>query len=108
MAKKRKRTLSFRRRILLATWFVGVGAVLARAYQLQVLEGDEWRAVARKQHITSNEVPGARGSIVDRDGVPLAMTRERVKVSIAPGELADRDEAIRTLQATLAHPRRNF
>jgi cell division protein FtsI (penicillin-binding protein 3) len=100
-AKKRKRTLSLRRRILLATWFVGVAAVLARAYQLQVLEGDEWRAVALKQHITSNEVPGARGSIVDRDGVPLAMTRERVKVSIAPGELADRDEAIRALQAVL-------
>ena len=98
--------LAFRRRVLLALWLTGAAAVLARSAQLQVLEGDEWRAVALQQHSTSSEVPGARGAIVDRDGVPLALTRERVKVSIAPGELADRDEAARTLEEVLGLPGR--
>ena len=106
-AKRRERTLALRRRILLALWLAGAAAVLARAAQVQVLEGDEWRAVALQQHSTSSEVPGARGTIVDRDGVPLALTRERVKVSIAPGEIADRDEAVQTLQAVLDLPVRD-
>ena len=106
-ARKRERKLALRRRILLAMWLVGAAAVLSRAAQIQVLEGDEWRAVALQQHSTSREVPGARGTIVDRDGVPLAITRERVKVSVAPGELADRDEAVRALQAVLDLPGRD-
>ena len=106
-ARKRERKLALRRRILLAMWLVGAAAVLSRAAQIQVLEGDEWRAVALQQHSTSSEVPGARGTIVDRDGVPLAITRERVKVSVAPGELADRDEAVRALQAVLDLPGRD-
>ena len=105
--KKRERAFALRRRILLALWLAGVAAVLGRAAQLQVLEGDEWRAVALQQHSTSSKVPGARGTIVDRDGVPLAITRERVKVSIAPGELADRDEAMGALQAVLDLPGRD-
>ena len=106
-AKRRERTFALRRRILLALWLAGAVAVLARAAQVQLLEGDEWRAVALQQHSTSSEVPGARGTIVDRDGVPLALTRERAKVSIAPGEIADRDEAVRTLRTVLDLPVRD-
>jgi cell division protein FtsI (penicillin-binding protein 3) len=102
--KGRERKLALRRRILLAVWLVGAAAILSRAVQIQVLEGGEWRAVALQQHSTSSEVPGARGTIVDRDGVPMAITRERVRVSIAPGELDDRDEAMRVLQAVLDLP----
>jgi cell division protein FtsI (penicillin-binding protein 3) len=105
--EKRARKLALRRRILLALWLAGAAVILARAAQLQVLERDEWRAVALQQHSTTSEVPGARGTIVDRDGVPLAMTRERVKVSIAPGEVADRDETIQALQAVLDLPGRD-
>ncbi len=101
---KRQRTLAIRRRVLLVGWLLAATAVLARATQLQLLEGTEWRARALQQHSTSNAVPAARGTIVDRDGVPLAITRERVRVSVAPGELSDRDAAARLLQTALALP----
>ena len=105
-AERRERALAIRRRILLALWLAGAVAVLARAGQLQLLDGDKWRAVALRQHSTSNPVPGARGTIVDRDGVPLALTRERVRVSVAPGELADRGAVMRALGAALDLPTR--
>ena len=98
---RRERTQAIRRRVLLGVWLVGGLAVLGRAAQLQILEVDQWRTIAAQQHSTSSEVPGARGTIVDRDGIPLALTRERVKVSIAPGELADRDAAMTALKTTL-------
>ena len=46
-------------------------------------------------------MPAARGTIVDRDGVALALTRERVRVSLAPRELSDRDGAVLLLQQAL-------
>ena len=75
--------------------------MLGRAVQLQVLEGVSWREVAEQQHQRSSEVPAARGTIVDRDGVALALTRERVRVSVAPRELSDRDGAVLMLQQAL-------
>src|SRR5690606_5204807 len=33
--------------------------------------------------------PARRGAVLDRDGVPLAMSHETFRVSIAPGELRD-------------------
>jgi cell division protein FtsI (penicillin-binding protein 3) len=90
---KRRRALEIRRRILLVGWLLGAAAVLVRAGQLQVVQGAAWRALAVEQHNRSSEVPAARGTIVDRDGVPLALTRERVRVNVAPRELVDRDAA---------------
>lgn len=96
--------IATRRRVLLVGWMLGAGTVLVRAGQIQLVEGAHWRAVALQQHSMSNEVPAARGTIVDRDGVPLALTRERIRVSVAPGELADRQTAIELLQTALALP----
>jgi cell division protein FtsI (penicillin-binding protein 3) len=52
--------------------------------------------MAQAQHQTDVEVAATRGSILDRDGAPLAVSRERLRVSVAPGELGD-VEATRTL-----------
>ena len=98
---RRTSILAWRRRALLVLWFAGVGVVLVRAGQLQLLEVAKWREVALRQHRTSSEVPAPRGRIVDRDGVELALTRERVRVSVAPHELRDRDEAVGLLQGVL-------
>jgi cell division protein FtsI (penicillin-binding protein 3) len=100
-AERRAGTLGVRRRVLLAVWLLGAAAVLARAGQLQVLQGAEWREAALQQHRRSSEVAASRGTILDRDGVELALTRERVKVSLAPGELVDRDAATKLLQDEL-------
>ena len=95
--ERRASLLALRRRVLLTIWLAGAATVLARAAELQLLEGAEWREAALQQHRTSTEIPAPRGTILDRNGVPLALTRERVKVSLAPRELADRDAAVRLL-----------
>ena len=57
---------------------------------LQV-ENAEWRLRSAEQHQMSRPVPSIRGSILDRDGVLLAQSREVVEVGLAPRELR-RDE----------------
>jgi cell division protein FtsI (penicillin-binding protein 3) len=88
-APKPGRTLVRRRQILLAIWLATGAAVVARATQVQVLQAGRWREAAERQHSTTRTVPAARGRILDRNGVPLAESREMVRVSIAPGELED-------------------
>ena len=90
------RMLAFRRRLVLGAWLLGGCVLLGRAAQLQVLQGSDWRQDAIEQHRTSAPIPAARGSILDRNGVPLAVSRESWIVSVAPRELDDAD-ATRTL-----------
>lgn len=76
-----------RRRVLLGVWLLSAGAVLARAGQIQVVQGAEWKEVALGQQRTAQAIPAARGRILDREGVPLAETRELYTVGIAPREV---------------------
>jgi cell division protein FtsI (penicillin-binding protein 3) len=63
--------------------------VCARAAQVQVAQASHWGAIAEAQHRTDRHVAAPRGTILDRDGTPLAVSRERFRVSLAPGELAE-------------------
>ena len=65
-------------------------ALVARAAQVQLLEGDEWAARAERQHFVSTSRPAMRGAIVDATGNVLVETRELRRISIAPRELRDR------------------
>jgi cell division protein FtsI (penicillin-binding protein 3) len=95
------RKVVLRRRLLLAGWLLGAGMILARSAELQVVEGPEWRGTAESQHRKTLDVPASRGAILDRNGVPLAESRERFKVGVAPHELKDRDAAAALLTEVL-------
>ncbi len=104
MRRRRKQARSkvtFRRRVLLTLWLVAGVVVVGRASQIQVAQGATWRLQAEQQHRTSVEVPAARGSVFDRSGVELALSRETFKVSVAPGEIRDVDAVTRLLTETL-------
>ena len=77
---RENRKVVLRRRLLLAGWLLGAGMILARSAELQVVEGPEWRGTADSQHRKTLDVPASRGAILDRNGVPLAESRERFKV----------------------------
>jgi cell division protein FtsI (penicillin-binding protein 3) len=79
----------WRRRLVLASWLLTAATICLRAAQIQVLQGPYWHDLAEAQHSEDVSVPATRGSILDRDGAPLAVSRERVRVSIAPREIAD-------------------
>jgi cell division protein FtsI (penicillin-binding protein 3) len=75
---------------------LGATAVLARAGQVQIVQAAEWREMAEAQHRTDMAIEATRGPILDRDGAPLAVSRERIRVNIAPREIQDL-EAVRAV-----------
>jgi cell division protein FtsI (penicillin-binding protein 3) len=78
-----------RRRVLLTALLAGSVVLLARGFQVQVVQAAGWDARADRQHQGRITLPAARGVIYDRNGVPLATTRERLRVAVAPWEVVD-------------------
>lgn len=74
-------------------------ALVVRAAQVQLWEGDVWTLKAQKQHYAVADIPAPRGEILDANGVPLAESREMVRVSIAPRELTNPRAAAREMEA---------
>ena len=103
--RRRKRAMEtkvrVRRRVLLACWLLSGGLIVARAAQVQVAQGQFWREQAARQHHTSVEIAAVRGSVLDRSGVELAISRETFRVSVAPSELRDVEAVTRLLAETL-------
>ena len=98
--------LHWPRRLILVVWLASAGTVVGRAAVLQVKNTSAWRELSAEQHQMFRPVPSVRGSILDRDGVLLAQSREVVEVALAPGELRrDEDgaatEAVSALQSVL-------
>jgi cell division protein FtsI (penicillin-binding protein 3) len=79
-------------------------AVLARAAQLQLFQGERWAEQARRQRTERAVLPARRGGLFDRNGVPLAISQEFYHVGIAPNELADSRSAGRLLSRQLGVP----
>ncbi|NIP79167.1 MAG: penicillin-binding protein 2, partial [Gemmatimonadetes bacterium] len=73
----------------LAVLLLGGIGLLTRGFQLQVLQASEWEGQAERQQREQVVLPAARGAIFDRNGVPLATTREMLRVATAPGEMRD-------------------
>jgi cell division protein FtsI (penicillin-binding protein 3) len=68
---------------------LGVIAILARAAQLQLMQGGRWAEEAQRQRTERTILPARRGALFDRNGVPLAVSQEFYHVGVAPNELAD-------------------
>ena len=94
-------TVALRRRIVFGVWGVAAAGLFWSAARLQVAEVDRWRDLASRQHRIETRMPAERGSIVDRGGVPLALSHETVRIGIAPRELADRAETAALLGEAL-------
>jgi cell division protein FtsI (penicillin-binding protein 3) len=76
-------------------------AILARAAQLQLFQGDRWAEQATRQRTERAMLPARRGGLYDRNGVPLAVSQEFYHVGIAPNELSDTRGAGRLLSRHL-------
>lgn len=87
----------FTRRAAVAAGAGGLvwAGLIARLFQLQVLEHERYTTLAEKNHIKLELAPPQRGRILDRFGKPLASHRRAGRVSIIPEQVSD-------LPATLA------
>ncbi|MBX6331113.1 MAG: penicillin-binding protein 2 [Gemmatimonadaceae bacterium] len=72
-------------------------ALIARAAEVQLWQNRQWVARAQRQHFATAELPALRGNIYDVRGVPLAVSREMVRLSVAPREVKDRAALARAL-----------
>lgn len=82
--------------VLAATFALLLAAALGRAFWLQAVNGDAYAAMAVHQHRETVVVPAGRGSIVDRNGEPLAIGKPTTTVFANPRQVD------RPREATLA------
>ena len=68
---------------------LGTLGVLARAAQLQLVQGDYWAHEAAEARTVRETVAAPRGAIRDRSGNALVASHEWYRVSIAPEQIRD-------------------
>ncbi|MGH2922802.1 MAG: peptidoglycan D,D-transpeptidase FtsI family protein [Solirubrobacterales bacterium] len=76
-------------------------AALARAAWLQGIRGGDLRADARTQQVTTVEVLGDRGRVLDRDGRVLAASEDAATIVATPYQVLNPEDAARRLAAVL-------
>lgn len=83
---------------------IGVVALLARAVQLQIIDGEKWAREAESKRTERRVLEARRGALYDRNGVPLAITQEFYHVGLAPNELNDPGAAFGLIVRSLGIP----
>ncbi|MBI4541639.1 MAG: penicillin-binding protein 2 [Gemmatimonadetes bacterium] len=80
-------------------------AILARAAHVQLLQGGQWRQRAAAQQTVRVALPARRGTLYDRNGVALALSRETFGVGVAPREVEDVARTVSLLARAVGRPR---
>lgn len=99
-----ERAGAFTRRTLL----LGAGAtallsgLVARMYQLQILESDKYRTLAEDNRINLQLLPPPRGRIVDRQNIELAGNRPNYRALLIPDQTSSIDESLDLLSRFVA------
>ncbi len=65
-----------------------------RLWQLQVVEGDEYRRLAKNNRIRTEKIPAPRGIIYDRNGIPLVKNVPAFDISVISEEFPVEMEAL--------------
>lgn len=78
------------------------GAILCilggRLSWLQIAQGDRYKTLAEDNRINIRILPPARGQIVDRFGVPLAVNNQNFRAMIVPEQTDNFEKSLRSLQ----------
>ncbi len=94
----------FQRRALVALAMVLllIGGLLARMYQLQVVEHQTYITLSDKNRVQVQSVPPTRGLIYDRNGDLLAENRPVFSVTIVPERVPGMEQTLAALMALIA------
>ena len=101
MNLKKKKWIRFRAYLMSLIFLTGLGTLLARSYQLQVLERDRLNAIARGGYICTIKLPSKRGTLYDRRRHELALSAEAGSVYSHPGLVKGVRKTARKLSRTL-------
>jgi len=102
-AERRRKKPSFmlRRRVLVSGLGMLFLAVIASAFERQVMEKNFLRTEGERRHLRVSEIPARRGMILDRNGEPLAVSTPVATVWGDPRQLVDQPQAVRALAGAL-------
>lgn len=92
-----ERTKSLRMGILSLFSTAFVLLLIARLAVLQLDQYSRWISLAKKQHSTTIQVIGSRGSILDTEGRPLAVSVKSFSVGVRPKDIVDKQSFAKTL-----------
>lgn len=84
---QRARWIRFRMGVLCGLLGVGLFSVMSSAFNIQVKHGAEWRQIAERQRNRRLRVTPTRGSILDRNGEPLAVSVDVPSVAVNAHEM---------------------
>jgi penicillin-binding protein 2 len=79
--------------------FVGFSQQL---WQLQVVDVEDYRALAERQSLRDDVIPAPRGIIYDRSGTPLVRNIPSFYVTLIPAYLPDEDDGVEEVLIRLA------
>jgi penicillin-binding protein 2 len=79
--------------------FVGFSQQL---WQLQVVDVEDYRALAERQSLRDDVIPAPRGIIYDRGGTPLVRNVPSFYVTLIPAYLPDEDDGVEEVLIRLA------
>lgn len=101
-AKAVSRTQLFRCRVMCCVVVAGGAVMMARSFQLQVLQGDAWHVRALNQTTELTELPAARGGLYDRNMRPLTISQDKYSVYYAAAEVEDKQRTVEALGRILS------
>lgn len=101
MKVREKKWIRVRIYLVAAFFIAGLGIILARAYQLQVLQRDKLTAMALSDYRGVVKLPPKRGTIYDRKGHELAVTVQVESIYAHPRQVGNKIQAARALARAL-------
>jgi cell division protein FtsI (penicillin-binding protein 3) len=108
MKVSRKKWIRLRVYAVACVMLAGLAVVLARAFQLQVIEGPRLRQIAANGIEGVVKLPPSRGSIYDREGNELAVSVDVKSIYADPQYVQDHDRAARELGRILEEPEKDM
>ena len=98
----RKRGVNWRLGAVVALIALTALALIVRLVQLQIVDHERYAAEARNIHVARETVTGRRGALLDRNGYPLAASKETYDVMAEVKAWKDPAEANRAAAAIAA------
>jgi len=105
MKLKEKKWIRFRIHVVSVFFIGGLIAIFFRVYQLQVLQQEYLRGIAKNGIIGTTTLPPKRGVIYDREGHELAISVQVGSVFAHPKQIEDKNKTARALSKILGENR---
>jgi cell division protein FtsI (penicillin-binding protein 3) len=108
MKVREKKWIRFRIYLVASFFLLGLGTLLARAYQLQIMEKDHLAVIAHEGYVGTIKLPPKRGTIFEREGNELALSIEVGSVYAHPRQIKEKVKTAKYLSRILGERQRNI